>query len=110
MKTFALVMVLITLASGLYAERLRRPAIEMSVRGSLYIDYLSDGTDFGLGADITFNPSRILGLRVRLAELYFDGGTTFTLNQGYISLMVRSMITMMRPRYFIDCLLAWTLA
>jgi hypothetical protein len=86
MKPIVFVITLFTIASSLSAERFRRPPIEMSVRGSLYIDYLSDGTDFGLGADITFNPARILGLRVKLTDLYFNGGTLFSLNQGFLSL------------------------
>ena len=54
-----------------------RPKIEFSPRGSLYFD---GGVSFGIGADLTVNPKKQLGLRVNLAELVFGDLEGFGLN------------------------------
>ena len=76
------VILFISVASG---QRLRRPAVELEPRLSIYVNYLTDDTDLGIGADILFNPSPNLGFRIGLTDIYFFQTTQFSLNHGLIT-------------------------
>ena len=58
----------------------RSSMLDVEPRFSFYTDF--DDTQFGIGGDVIFNPFKRVGIRVELAELLFDGGTTFFLNHG----------------------------
>ena len=75
---FALIL-FISMASG---QRLRRPIVELEPRLSIYVNYLTDDTELGIGADIMFNPSPNLGFRIGLTDIYLFQTTIFSLNHG----------------------------
>jgi hypothetical protein len=80
MKKFIVVALLIFSISFTYAKT-KRPFIQLEPKGTLYIGPV---TRFGIGASVIFNPFTNLGVRFNIAEINFgDGGTFFSLNQGF---------------------------
>jgi len=81
MKKILLILTVLLTVSSAEAQIRKRPLVEFGPKASLY---LGDLTRFGIGADILFNPFRNLAVRFGVTEISFgDGGTRFTLNQGY---------------------------
>jgi hypothetical protein len=91
MKKYTVILMLVLFVSSGYAidyqPKPRRPYVELATRGSIYVNYLSDGTDFAFGADIVFNPSAVLGCKVGITEIYFHNNVIFNLNQNFLSLL-----------------------
>lgn len=82
MKNFFIILMLLFFVTTVYARKPRRSPVELGLKGNMYIDYFSDGSDFSIGTDIIFNPSQNLGFRVGFTELYFFEETTFDVNLG----------------------------
>ncbi len=84
MKKLFVVLALVLLVSTAGAKirkTPRRSLVEIGPKASLYI---GDETRFGIGADVLVNPLRNLAVRFGITEVSFgDGGTWFTLNQGF---------------------------
>ncbi len=87
MKKLALVLAILVLTSTIEARvtKWRRSTLDIEPRFSFYTDF--DETQFGLGGDVIFNPFKRIGVRVEFAELVFDGGTFFFLNNGILKAM-----------------------
>jgi len=87
MKKLVLVLAIFVLVSSMEARvtKWRRSTLDIEPRMSFYTDF--DDTQFGLGGDVIFNPFKRIGVRVEFAELVFDGGTFFFLNNGILKAM-----------------------
>ncbi|MBA7521298.1 hypothetical protein ES705_13405 [subsurface metagenome] len=80
MKKIIIVLLLVFCVSTAYAKIMKRPFVQIEPKGTLYIGSVR----FGLGTSVIFNPLRNIGFRFNLAEINFgEGGTFFSLNQGF---------------------------
>jgi hypothetical protein len=75
MKKVFLLLVVLLIVLPLSA----RPKIEFSPKGTLYLD---GGVSFGIGADVTVNPKKQLGLRVNIAEFILGDMEGFSINSS----------------------------
>jgi hypothetical protein len=68
------VLLLVASANARVMRRAGRPMVELGPKGTLYI---GDNTDFGIGVEGIFNPTRSFGVRLDLAEIRFDNTTIY---------------------------------
>jgi hypothetical protein len=73
---FVVILFVVSSMNARSYRRVQRSVIELAPKATLYI---GDDTDFGIGVEGIFNPTRNFGLRLNLTELRFDN-TTFCLN------------------------------
>lgn len=59
-------------------KKTKRPLIEIGPKASLYIGSI----EFGIGAEVIFNPLKSIGVRLDLTEIRFGDNTSFYLNHG----------------------------
>jgi hypothetical protein len=94
MKKLFIILAILFMVSSMSAKGIKKPFVEIAPRTSLYID---GETTFGLGCDLIFNPRRNIGLRIGLAELQFNGGTHFNLNQGALNALPKIDVLIYMP-------------
>ncbi len=85
MKKYIILVALMLFVSMAFSQRLRRPTVELEPRLSIYVNYITDDTDLGIGADIVFNPSPNLGFRIAVTDIYLFQTTIFSLNHGLLT-------------------------
>ena len=94
MKRFFVILGLLVFVTTLSAKGLKsRPLIEGGPKASLYIGSVA----FGIGSEVVVNPLKNMGFRFNLAEIHFNDGTRFTLNQGSLDALLYIPMQELQP-------------
>ena len=94
MKKFFVILGLLVFVTTLSAKGLKgRPLIEGGPKASLYIGSVA----FGIGGEVVVNPLKNMGFRFNLAEIHFNGGTLFTVNQGSLDALLYIPMQELQP-------------